>query len=255
MDKDLGENVERLLKEGPRIKPVDIEGYITLEDVSCVGADGNVFECYDRLYVARDVVRNNGNRIHFSPYQAVSHFERQRGSMFLPSFALSCNILARLFESKDDPEFNDVLLQYKDYGPGHGWHAQNTIVDWKDRKIIHYPKDSDFPSDGGNDNINQNKKKITFSFNPKCFDDLTIEKALKKSDFEKYIKNLTGLKNPEVLIEIGDYFQTPVKVWVPINPENSDYTSSAWLGAGGSFDIGTCNDLLISDDVARWVLF
>ena len=33
--------------------------------------------------------------------------------MFLPSIALSCNILKTLYENKDDSEVNKVLMQYR----------------------------------------------------------------------------------------------------------------------------------------------
>jgi len=152
------------------------------------------------------------------------------------------------------PAAKEVLDQYKDYGPGYGWHAQNTIVDWKGQRIIHYPKDADFPNDGGTNNINQGKQQVVLGFKPKDFGDLTLEEALKKKEFEAYIKNLTGLRDPTILIQIGNYFQFPTRIWVPDNSSKAKHTTSAWLGclSNNLFNFDALN-LLDNNYAARGV--
>jgi len=244
MKKNLDENIELLLKEKPKTKLRDALDYILLEDISCTDANGKVFERYDELYIAKDIMRKGNKPFYFKPYEAISYFEKQANKSFLPSIALTCNILVRLYENRDNPEINKTLMQYKDYeNPGHGWHIQNTIVDWKKRKIIHYPNDKDFPEFsgsvpelGGNENINENKQRTAFKFNPEGFDDVILEKALQNPQFKKYIKNLTGLKKPETLIEIGDYFPKKyfspitIKILTPPDPETARHTTPIWLG-------------------------
>ena len=95
--------------------------------------------------------------------------------LFLPSFALSCNILAALYSKRNDPEINKVLMQYKDKGTGNGWHAQNTIVDWGANKIIHYPT-----KNTNGDNINAGRNTKEFPFTRKGIKDMPLEEALKK---------------------------------------------------------------------------
>ncbi len=228
--------------------------FLVLENIVCVGADKNIFERHDRLYVAKDVARNGTTHIAFTPYQAASHFEMK--GLFLPSFALSCNIVAALYQNKGKADVKKVLEQYKDYGAGYGWQAQNTVINWKGRKIIHYPQDKDFPEDGGDDKINVaslGRARTTFSFVADDFEDMLLEEALKKREFAKYVSNLTGLKDPSVLVEIGKYFGKPAKVWVPDDPEDADYTASAWFGCfSNNFDLGGyCN--LYNYDAARGV--
>ncbi len=228
--------------------------FLVLENIVCVGADKKVFERHDRLYVAKEIERDASAQINFTPYQAATHFE-QKG-LFLPSFALSCNIVAALYQNKSNADIRKVLEQYKDHGAGYGWQAQNTVINWKGKKIIHYPHDKDFPEDGGNDKINAaslGRARTTFSFVPVGFGDILLEEALQKQEFSKYIRNLTGLKDPSILVEIGKYFGKPAKVWVPDNPKDADYTAAAWLGCGGDgFDLGG-GSYLSSDDAARGV--
>ena len=210
--------------------------FLVLENIVCVGADKKIFERHDRLYVAKDVERNGNAHVDFTPYEAVTHFEKK--GLFLPSFALTCNLVAALYQNKGKADVKKVLEQYKDHGAGYGWQAQNTVIDWKIKKIIHYPQDKDFPEDGGNDKINAasvGSSRTSFNFVADDFGDILLEEALQKREFSIYICNLTGLKDPSILVEIGKYFGKPAKVWVADDPENADYTAAAWFGCGSSY--------------------
>jgi len=230
----------------PRLE--NASGYLVLENLQCVGSDGKVFEKYDKILVAKDVVRNpDGTHSRFTPYRAIAHFEGK--GLFLPSFALSCNILRALYENRDDPEVGKVLMQYKDYGSGWGWHAQNTVVDWGSRKIVHYPHDSDFPEHGGNDNINRTKTRIEKTFNPKKFKSSNLEEALTNPEYNQYLKNLTGLQQPEILVEIGKHFNKTARTWI----SNSKEVRAAWLGCNYDDFYVNANYGLYDDDAARGV--
>src|SRR3989338_4296350 len=210
--------------------------FLVLENIVCVGADKKIFERHDKLYVAKDVERNGNAHVDFTPYEATTHFEKK--GLFLPSFALSCNLVAALYQNRGKADVKKVLEQYKDHGAGYGWQAQNTVIDWERRKIIHYPHDKDFPEDGGNDKINAasvRRARTAFNFVADDFGDILLEEALQKREFSRYIRNLTGLKDPSILVEIGKYFGKPAKVWVADNPENADYTAAAWFGCGSSY--------------------
>ena len=211
--------------------------YLVLQDISCCDADGIVFENYSEIHVAKDIFRNDkGEQFRKNPYGHAVFAEEQ--GLFLPSFALTCNILEALYKGRSNPEVDKVLMQYKDHGSDSGWHAQNTVVDWKKRQIIHYPIASDFPEHGGSENINSSKARTSLGFKVEDFSDMLLENTLKKKEFRRYVVNLTGLKNPEVLIKIGKYFEKPARVWLPINPEKTNRTRAAWLGCGiNDFDI------------------
>ncbi|MFH0752532.1 MAG: hypothetical protein V1914_02935 [archaeon] len=231
------EVLERILNSDPCVVSVESD-YLVLGNIRCVDSDGVEFEQYDRLRVNKDIERDaDGSQVSFTPYNAVACLEKQK--MFLPSMALSCNILACLYANRDDKEVNKVLMQYKDKGNGYGWHAQNTIVDWGSKKIIHYPSDKDFPEHGGSDGIN-NARRVERKFNPKDFMCMLLKEALKTPEFNNYIQNLTGLQKPKTLTEIGQYFQKPAKIWTSTNKE----VRAVWLGCYNSdFDVSTNYDL------------
>ena len=226
----------------------DAGDFLKLENIVCRDAKGNVFEQYDEIYLAKDIFREqNGEGKLFTPYQAIAYSEQQ--GLFLPSFALSCNILVALFNQRDNPEAAKILQQYKDYGPCYGWHAQNTIVDWGKQEIIHYPQDADFPSDGGNEKINKGRKRISLGFQRKKLKNSSLEEALQQGrEFQTYLKNLTGLSDPAQLIPLGKEWKIPAYVWI----SSSDKVRVAWLGCGSYFDLSADGDLN-DDDAARGV--
>ncbi len=230
---------------------------LIFQNITCVGADNQPFEHYDALSVITDVVRENGTYSNstvqkhksFTPYQAISFFEQQRNGLFSPSFALSCNVLVASYLNKNRPACEALLQQYKDYGSGYGWHAQNTVINWGARQIIHYPRDSDFPAHGGTSNINQSQPQKKLPFDRTSFADMTLEEALKRPNFLGYIKNLTGLANPADLIEIGNYFGKTARVWV----SSSNETRAAWFGCNSDgLDLSGGN-YLDSNGAARGV--
>ena len=149
----------------PDINIIDAKDFLILENIVCYGSDGKPFEQHDRIAIAKDVVRKqDGSHARFTPYQAIVHFEKAGNGLFLPSYALQCNILIALFQNRANPETNKVLMQYKDYRPGYGYHNNNTVADGEGGHIIHYPHDADFPSDGGTENINQAMSRIAKPF-------------------------------------------------------------------------------------------
>jgi len=226
-------------------------GFITLEKIVVVDANGNVIEKYDKLNVQKDIERNSNNPDNqtnqrcFTPYAAAVHLERK--GLFLPSFALSCNILAVLYANRNDADVQKVLMQYKDYGPGHGWHAQNTLVNWSAKQVIHYPNKADYTSDGGTTDINTQKTRKSLNFDRLGFVNTTLEEALKKINYRKFMQDLTGLAHPEILVEIGSYFGT-AKSWI----STIGGRRMAWLGCLSDFCLDT-GYFLVNSGVARGV--
>ncbi|MDD4878610.1 MAG: hypothetical protein PHO02_06280 [Candidatus Nanoarchaeia archaeon] len=231
----------------PLIAAADASEYITLENICCVDADGNEFERHGRIYVPKNIEKNGDNsQINNTPYNWIVYFE-QRG-IELPSFALSCNILEALWNNKNNPECMKVLNDYKNKGKGYGWHAQNTLVNWGSAQVIHYPTDSDFTSNGGNSNVNAGKRKA-FSFDRKKLKDCKLRDALRIPEMARFVRQFTGLRNPEVLVEIGEFFGKPAYVWT----SSSNETRAAWLGCDYDyFDLGAFN-YLFSNYAARGV--
>src|SRR3989344_5320123 len=222
-----------------------------LHNLSCVDAAGKVFEQYNTLAVNKDIFRDRGAAQHnFTPYQAIVYSESK--GLFLPSMALSCNIVAALFQravklengnyTTLDQNAKKVLDQYKDHGPGYGWQAQNTVIDYNGQNIIHYPRDADFPNHGGTNNINASHPKVelpfkkkdgTWPFTNKKLERMTLEEGLNHPLVSVFVKQFTGLADPSILVEVGKYFQKPAKVWFPTSPikvEDCTETRAAWFG-------------------------
>ena len=155
-------------EENKNLGVKDSADYLVLQGVSCQDYKGNIFEEYSEIHVAKDIFRNDkGEQLRKNPYDHVVYAEEQ--GLFLPSFALTCNILQALYQGRSDPEASKVLMQYKNKGSGYDWHVQNTLVDWKNRQIIHYPVDSDFLEYGRSENINSRKARTPLSFKVKGF--------------------------------------------------------------------------------------
>ena len=258
LNKEAEENEKNKQKKGspspPTVKPAPIiktlEDYVILEGISCYDGQGNVVEHYDRLAVARDVAKKQviGNDratklVHasFRPYDAILNFEQQGNGLFLPSFALTCNIISCLYDQRSNPEIKAVLDQYNDYGHGYGWHAQNTLVNWEKSTIIHYPNDSDFTSAGGAAEVNKSSQRTALKFNKENIADIKLKHALAVPNYKEYIQNLTGLKEPEILLDIGKYFNKTARVWI----SSQSFIRSTWIGCSSvdSFSLGAGNRL------------
>ena len=223
--------------------------FLTLEDLSCVDADGNIFERYDRLDVARDIFRADGKQINRTPYNHAVHCESN--GLFLPSFALTCNIVARLYEGKSDAHAEKVLQQYKDRGDRFSYHAQNTIIAFGSSEIIHYPSASDFSQAAA---VNASQRHVVLPFVKDSLEDALLKDALHDASTRRYVQQLTGLKNPEVLIEIGKYFGKPARVWFPWNGKagkSFNETQSAWFGCDGTYFVLGADNGLNDANVAR----
>jgi hypothetical protein len=225
-------------------KILNLDDFLKLENVNCIDSKGKVFEHYDALFVRKDIERdsnnsdNKTNQVNFTPYNATVHFESK--GLFLPSFALSCNILVALYANRSNADVAKVLSQYKDKGNGTGWHAQNTMVDWGTKRIIHYPIKGDYTSAGGSQDINLQKVRTTLAFDNSGFSNSTLEGALRNQNYREFIQNLSGMQNPDLLVEIGVHFVKPAYSWI----SSSNETRVAWLGCdANNFYLDTFNNL------------
>ena len=259
----------------PPVTVSNVGNFLNLGNISCVDADGKVSEHYNNLAVSKDIFRNGQAYITLTPYQAVVH--SQGKGLFLPSMALSCNIVAALFQQAVrleangtyttlDLEAKKVLDQYKDHGPGYGWQAQNTVVNYGTQRIIHYPHDTDFPKHGGTSNINASRQRIELPFEKikkngmfsrdNVLRNKTLEEGLKDVLITPFVKQLTGLADPSILIQIGQYFQKPAKVWFPtdlVKAEDCNETRAAWFGCFSYYLDLFGSDVLYYYDAARGV--
>ena len=239
---DEPEPIKAPLAQAPSVSDITAD-YICLENITCVDADGNVFEQYPKIYVRKDVEKDaDGKIVYFTAYNAAAHFEQK--AMRNPSFALHCNMLVALYAQRQEPELNKVLMQYKDKGNGNGGHKPNTLISYAGQEVIHNPNDSDFPSDGGNSNINAGRR-VALGFSKQDLKSMPLEQALSDTVALRFVKQLTGMANPDLLVELGKYFQKEAYLWIPNgDASNCSKVRAAWLGCGsGGFDLDADNFL------------
>ena len=217
--------------EAPKIGSLD--EFLVLDDIDCVNADDRVYEHYDRILVRKDIFRSeDGKQTDRTLYNHAVYCEQN--GLFLPSFALSCNIVARLYALRPDANAAAVLQQYKDKGNGDGWHAQNTIIDYGTEGIIHYPNANDFDQAQP---VNASGSRFALGFSKATLQDALLEDALRDAAAHRFVRQLTGLRDPSVLVEIGKHFGKPAKLWFPWNGQvGSRYTQkhAAWFGCSDS---------------------
>src|SRR3989344_5184125 len=75
-----------------------VADFLLLENIICVDSNNNPFEQYDKLQVRKDIFRDqNRGQVNFTPYHEAVHCEKN--GLFSPSFALSCAIVAKLYQA------------------------------------------------------------------------------------------------------------------------------------------------------------
>ena len=94
-----------------------------------------------------------------------------------------------------------------------------------------------------------NGKRTSLQFDRSKLKDMLLEDALKNPNMARFVRQLTGLRNPKVLAEIGKHFGKEAGVWT----SSSNEARAAWLGCDGDdFSLGAYG-YLNSDDAARGV--
>ena len=165
---------------------------------------------------------------------------------------MSCNIVARLFEQRNNAAVEKILQQYKDKGNGWGYHVQNTLIDYATSRIIHYPSAIDFDQSIP---VNVSQKRTALPFSKSSLEDALLKDALVDASVKMYVQQLTGLQNPEILVEIGDYFRKPAKLWFPWSGKKGSQCKekrAAWLGCINN-SLNLSGSGLNYDGVARGV--
>ncbi|MBN2459755.1 hypothetical protein JXB28_05715 [Candidatus Woesearchaeota archaeon] len=216
-------------------------GFFLLPEIACFDEYLNYNEKYERLMVKKDVERDpknpdmSRNRISMDTAGGINHFAGQGNGMFLPSLALTCNILEALYDRRSNPEARKILMQYKDTGFGQGWHMQNTIVNWETRTIIHYPQKSDFaPCYSTSPDINSGRPTERYKINYSKIDNEPLEKALEqwgtRRGYDNFIQSLMGLSYPHVLVDIGKYFGKETQIYVLRNQAGIKVPRAVMIG-------------------------
>ena len=78
---------------------------------------------------------------------------------------------------------------------------------------------------------------IARDFDRSVLENELLEITLKDKKKSRYVRQLTGLRDPSVLVEIGKYFRRTAILWYPWSGKNGKDDSkkrAAWLGCSGS---------------------
>jgi len=163
------------------------------------------------------------------PYTAIIEMERR--GMFLPSLPLTCYILravADMNREKIDSQRINFLSQYGKMGVKESaMYVQNTIVDFQNGIVSHYPLTSDFVQKGPVGNTK--RESYQRSFHREGLKSGRI-KDLVADETRIFIDALTGLNDIMFLSAMGDYFGKPASLVLPENPGDSKY--ALFFGGG-----------------------
>ena len=195
--------------------PENIDKTITLENIKCVDSRRRVITEYSVLPVHRDYFRyDNGEPLHFGLADALQHAGRPM--KMLPTMAVTCNILARLYEHRGEPEARQVLDLYKldrhfqffdKKLPRFNQFVQATVVANMGSEyngVIHLV--GDFVSGGDTEfKVAWERRGIQFNESLDQLMPLPLEQAVNQSMHRALLMDLTGLEKPEVLLEIAAY--------------------------------------------------
>jgi len=194
-----------------------ISDFVELNDLKCVASSGQVIEEYPVLAVAGDIERYaDSNHSMVKSGVSVANVQLKKHKKgFLPSLALTCNIVVKLYENRDLPSMQELLCQYKlrHFGDEWGVTLQNTLVNHHSYKIAHYPT-----------MINEKDKSpartelFTADLSTR-YESVSLETITLDPLLEKFVKDLTGLEDPTVLIKIADYFDADASILFPTDRE------------------------------------
>jgi len=177
---------------------------VMLSAVSCIDADGHVFEEYARIGIPRTSTAI-GNI-----FDAASR-RHTLGSRFLPSFALTANMIYKLAARKT-PACEGILKLYKTQ-----YHMTNTFIDFKIGYLLHYPEYTHFPEQYHNLNnaekMNQGLKAKALPFNLGSLHSFEVAHLMKVPSFRKFMVQLTGMEWPERFVDVfNDYGRNRLEI-------------------------------------------
>ncbi len=129
------------------------------------------------------------------------------------------NILLRLRErSEEDPVKKMVLDQYKpEKGETQRFFIQNTVVDWDNSRIHHYPMQQHYDFKKA---INLNApRSLPREFSVHDFTEQPFDISLTQANTRRFLESLTGISPIADLHHLPHYFGLPSKLFLPRKKE------------------------------------
>jgi len=222
--------------EGPK-EPETEEGFLKLENIRCVDTTDPIFEKYKWVLVSKDRERelNLQNPEKANVLDAITELE-QKG-LVLPSSALVCNIIAKLYHKRvvGKTEGRHILDQYGGKR-GKNQFVLNTGIVYGTHitEVCHYkenfrrlPGTSNSPSQIRLQapTMQQKQQKSTTM--------LSLDQAI--SEYPIFMKYLTGLENPYVLNKVANYYGVGATVFLRADTPNSSNLCTVSIGYHETF--------------------
>ena len=205
-------------------------------DIKCLDADGRIFDRLKSATLMNQPSRTAAGLLnettlnnHIKMYQ-----DAGRELMSLPAML---NALMAIFGSAAirqgdgrfvtlDAKLRDFLRGYMAQGGDSTWYATNTLVNYDAETVIHHPSDRDFLSKGvQSQNVNANRQRAELGFiNATLHSDYLKDSLLKDtivtSRIYRFLRQVTGLKWPERLLDLGSYLGKEVWLSFPRDIDN-----------------------------------
>ena len=170
-------------------------------------------------------------------------------SLVLPTASAGMNAAIGVDLYLMNENVKKVVDQYKSF-----WHAQNTIVDYGNSEVVHYQSAVDF---GKDTSVNSSRQRKDGRLDKRGLGDTLLKDVVNEKGYDVFVHQMTGLKEPSVLVEIGDYFHRPARLWFPwIGKDGAGYNHkrAAWLGCFRSLSFSISTYYGLGDrDAARGV--
>jgi len=191
----------------------DANKQVVLENVSCIDAKMQIIEKYKRVSFEKEIiaVKNSANENLSNVNTSL-----QKKNAFIPSIALTCNLLAALYEYRENPFSRQMILEYirpKEQGV---WFKTSSTVNWKEQKMKYYDsRESKFFESKNVEckNSISDSKNAFQNISLYRSGEVLLETLLKEN--ESFVKNLTGLRNPEILCKLAKNYKKEMKIWLP----------------------------------------
>lgn len=194
-------------------QPTILPNYIHLKDI--LSSTG---ESYKDLWVAKDIIRDEPDPKSpgtIWPIVSWTHIFSKHEGCFLASLPLTFTILQKCYgacTNTQNSELESFLHTYLDHSPN----IQNTLVDWENDKIIHYPKKDDFPYLRDLDNANlqsSNRHARYYSDVIRAVSQLTgtFEYKTTSQYLKDFICGLTHIAENS-LLDLSAYLKKPILI-------------------------------------------
>ncbi len=192
----------------------DASRHIIAFDLCTAAEKNDVSEEYLELRFGKDVIEvkeSSGQDIQ----KIIRSFEKQ--NCFLPSMPLTCTLLSTLYKFRSDSYAKKILLDYINPKQAGVWFRTDSSIDWGVHETTHYNLQKKHLSVlGDKTNAISSYDAVPQPFTLYRSQEVLLQTLLKEN--ESFVKNITGLTDPEILCSLARTYGKEMKVYLPEKP-------------------------------------